>query len=164
MRTVVPTVVAAPRPRKRRPSAMESLTEPPLESSTMVAPPNWRSRAKSSNSLGLSDVTMPTAETQPLQSGWHATQLKCIGNLRSSRVVPASAELPSGVTEPGNARQMAAAPRSAQPRIRCDFTNLNLVPSPSPVNEQRQRPQSQRFLIRSSKRYQNGNRADLYRP
>jgi hypothetical protein len=27
--------------------------------------------ANSSNSLGLSDVTMPTAETQPLQSGWH---------------------------------------------------------------------------------------------
>ena len=76
VRTLMPTVVSAPRLRQRRPSAMESLTEPPLESSTMVAPPSWRPRANSSKSLGLSDVTMPTARTQPLQFGWHATQLK----------------------------------------------------------------------------------------
>ena len=95
---LTPTVVNAPRLRNLRPSAMESLTEPPEESSTMVAPPSWRPRANSSKSLGLSEVTMPTAETQPLQFGWHATQLKCIGNLRSSRVPPACAELPGAIT------------------------------------------------------------------
>src|ERR1700738_4526268 len=107
---------------------------------------------------------MPTAETQPLQSGWHATQPKCIGNLRSSRVVPASAELPSVVIAPGNAKQMAVAPRSAQPRIRCDLTDLNLVPSPKPRKRAVATAPVQRFLILSSKRYQNGNRADQYRP
>ena len=75
----------------------------------MVAPPSWRSLANSSNSLGLSDVTMPTAETQPLQSGWHATHLKCIGSLRSSRVTPAWAGLPGDVIAPGNAMQSAVA-------------------------------------------------------
>jgi len=52
------------------------LTEPPLESNTTVAPARSRPRANSSNSLGLSDVTMPIALTQPRQSGWHATQVK----------------------------------------------------------------------------------------
>ena len=127
---MTPTVVIAPRLRKRRPSAMESLTEPPLESSTMVAPSSWRFRANSSKVLGLSEVTMPTAETHPLQSGWQATQLNCIGSLRSSRVLPAIAEFASGVTASGNPRQMAAAPKRAQARILCDLTNLNLVPSP----------------------------------
>ena len=85
---------------------------------------------------------MPTAETQPLQSGWHATQLKCIGSLRSSRVTPACAELPSVVIAPGNAIQRAVAPRSAQPRDFSDLTNLNLVPSPKPrTTEQWQWPQ-----------------------
>src|SRR6266849_1080931 len=80
---LMPTVVSAPRLRQRRPSAIESLTEPPLESSTMVAPPSCRPRANSSKSLGLSAVTMPTALTQPRQFGWQATQLNFIGNLRS---------------------------------------------------------------------------------
>ena len=73
--TLTPTVVSIPSSRNRRPSAIESLTEPPLESSTMVAPPSCRPRANSSKSLGLSLVTMPTALTQPWQFGWQATQL-----------------------------------------------------------------------------------------
>src|SRR5438128_9599739 len=87
--TLIPTVVSAPRLRQRRPSAIESLTEPPLESSTMVAPPSCRPRANSSKSLGLLAVTMPTALTQPRQFGWQATQLNFIGNLRSSGATPA---------------------------------------------------------------------------
>src|SRR2546426_889334 len=47
--TLIPTVVSAPRLRQRRPSAIESLTEPPLESSTIVAPPSCRPRAHSEN-------------------------------------------------------------------------------------------------------------------
>ena len=69
VRTLVPTVVIRPRLRKRRPSVMESLTEPPLESSTMVAPRRSRPCAKSSKSFGLSAVTMPTALIQPPQCG-----------------------------------------------------------------------------------------------
>src|SRR6266849_5326536 len=137
---LVPTVVSAPRLRQRCPSAMESLTEPPLESSTMVTPPSWRPRANSSNSLGLSAVTMPTALTQPRQFGWQATQLNRIGNLRSSSVTPACAEPPSVANTPGNAMQKAAAPSSAQPRNPSDLTSLKLVPSPKPGYEQWQWP------------------------
>ena len=127
---LVPTVVSAPRLRQRRPSAMESLTEPPLESSTMVAPASWRPRANSSKSFGLSAVTMPTALTQPRQFGSQATQLNFIGSLRSSRLTPACARPPSPAMMAGNAMQRAAAQTSAQPPIRIDFTSLNLVPSP----------------------------------
>jgi hypothetical protein len=77
-------------------------------------------------------VTMPTALTQPLQFGWHSTQLNRIGNFRSSSEVPARAEPPSGVTMLGKAMQRAAAPSSAQPRRSSDLTSLNLVPSPKP--------------------------------
>src|ERR1700730_2890328 len=56
---------------------MEALTEPPLESSTTVAPARSRPRANSSKSLGESEVTMPTALTQPVQFGSHATQPNC---------------------------------------------------------------------------------------
>src|SRR5207302_1290133 len=122
--------------RQRRPSAIESLTEPPLESSTMVAPPSWRPRANSSKSFGLSAVTMPTALTQPRQLGWHATQLNRIGDLRSSRVTPACAEPPSVVMTAGNAMHTAAAPSNAQPRKWSDLINFNLVPSPRPGYEQ----------------------------
>ena len=108
--------------------------------------------ANSSNSRGLSDVTMPTAETQPLQSGWQAFHLKCIGCLRSSRVPPACAELPSVVIAPGNARQTAVAPRSAQPRNFSDLTNLNLVPSPKPLQGAMATAPLQRHMILSSKR------------
>src|ERR1700722_3970472 len=120
---LMPTVVSAPRLRQRRPSAIESLTEPPLESSTMVAPPSSRPRANSSKSLGLSDVTMPTALTQPRQFGSHATQLNRIGNLRSSRVT-ARAEPPGAATAPGNAIPSAAAHSSVQPRKSSDLTSL----------------------------------------
>ncbi len=85
----MPTVVKRPRLRKRRPSVIASLTEPPLESSTTVAPPSWRPRENSSKSLGVSAVMMPTALTQPRQFGSQATQLNFIGSLRSSRVPPA---------------------------------------------------------------------------
>ena len=86
---------------------------------------------------------MPTALTQPLQSGWQATQLNCIGSLRSSRVPPACAELPSVVTAPGKARQRAAAPRAPSREDLSDLTSLNLVPSPkAPTAEQWQWPHS----------------------
>ena len=78
----MPTVVSAPRLRQRRPSAIASLTEPPLEFSTMVTPPSCRPRANSSNSLGLSAVTIPAALTQPRQFGWQSTQVNFIGSLR----------------------------------------------------------------------------------
>src|SRR5690348_13238351 len=111
---------------------MESLTEPPLESSTRVAPRRSRPEANSSKSFGLSAVTTPTALTQPRQLGSQATQLNFIGSLRCSRLVPAVAELPSGAAAPGKARHNAAAQTSAQPRRSGDFKSFKLVPSPSP--------------------------------
>jgi hypothetical protein len=60
---------------------------------------------------------MPTALIQPPQFGSRATQLKRIGNLRSSRRMPACAEPPGMGIRPGNAMQRAAAPRSIQPRV-----------------------------------------------
>src|SRR6185437_16133659 len=130
--TLVPTVVSMPNSRKWRPSAMESLTEPPLESSTMVAPRRSRLLANSSKALGLSAVTTPTALTQPRQLGSHATQLNFIGSLRSSRLLPACAGLPNSAAAPGKAKQNAAAQNSAQPRRSADFKIFKLVPSPSP--------------------------------
>src|SRR3954452_5077777 len=115
--TLTPTVVSAPRSRQRRPSAIASLTEPPLESSTMVAPPSCRPRANSSKSLGVSAVTIPTALTQPWQFGWQAIQLNFIGNLRDSRATPARAESPNVAAGPSNAMQTAATPSSIQPRV-----------------------------------------------
>src|SRR5882757_4673663 len=120
---------------------MESLTEPPLESSTIVVPLSWRPRANSSKYLGLSAVTMPTALTQPRQLGWHATQSNFIGSLRSSRATPACAEPPGVATTPDNAMPRAAAPSSAQPRKSSDLTSLNSVPFPNAPTEQWQRPQ-----------------------
>src|SRR5580704_17423640 len=111
---------------------MESLTEPPLESSTMVAPCMSRPEASSPKSFGLSAVTTPTALTQPRQLGSQAIQLNFIGSLRSSRLLPASAELPSGAAAPGKARHNAAAQNSAQPRRSDHFKRFKLVPSPSP--------------------------------
>src|SRR3954466_1975945 len=90
--TLLPTVVSTPRFRQRRPSAIESFTEPPLESSTMVAPPSCRPRANSSKSLGVSLVTIPIALIQSRQFGWQATQLNFIGNVRCSKVATARAE------------------------------------------------------------------------
>src|SRR5436305_5763372 len=128
---LVPTVVIMPRLRQRLPNAIASLTEPPLESSTTVAPRSWRVRANSSNSFGVSAVTMPTAPTQPRQFGWHATQLNRIGSLRSSRVPPACAEPPEVATGPASAAtQSAAAQSSTEPPNLSD--SLKLVPSPSP--------------------------------
>src|SRR6202049_3802378 len=161
--TLVPTVVSAPRLRQRRPSAIESLTEPPLESSTMVAPPSSRPRANSSKSLGLSAVTMPTALTQPLQSGWHATQLNRIGNLRSSRVPPARAEPPSVTRTPGNTIQRAAAPSSAQPRKSSDLASLKLVPSPNPGQNSGNGPRSTPNDSLTPA-FMKNNRASPYRP
>src|SRR5882672_5511396 len=111
---LMPTVVSAPSSRKRSPSAIEALTEPPLESSTMVAPPSCRPRANSSNSLGLSAVTIPAALTQPRQFGWQSTQVNFIGNLRASRATPACTEPLSIAT---NAMQRPAPTSSIQPRI-----------------------------------------------
>src|SRR6478736_5768208 len=143
---------------------MESLTEPPLESSTMVEPPSWRPRANSSNSRGLSAVMMPTAETQPRQLGWQSTQLNFIGSLRSSRAAPARAAVPSVVTEPAKVMQRAAAPRSARPRNRSDVTNLNLVPSPKPRWQAAAMAPFERDMILSLTRYQKRNRTGPTRP
>src|ERR1700744_3005536 len=111
---------------------MESLTEPPLESNTMVAPRRSRPEAKSSKSFGLAAVITPTALTHPRQLGSQPTQLNFIGSLRSSRLLPAVAELPSGTAAPGKARHNAAAHTSAQPRRSGDFKRFKLVPSQSP--------------------------------
>src|SRR5689334_3697853 len=111
---------------------MESLTDPPLESSTMVAPRRSRLCANSSKAFGLSAVTTPTALTQPRQLGSQATQLNFIGSFRSSRLLPACAGLPNGAAAPGKARHNAAAQQSAQPRRSGDFKSFKLVPSPSP--------------------------------
>src|SRR5262249_26691570 len=143
-------------------SVMESFTEPPLESSTMVAPARSRPRENSSKSRGLSDVTMPTALIQPLQFGWHSTQWKRIGSLRSSRVPLAFAELPDVMIAPGNARQIAVAPISAQPRSSPILPSFNLVPSPSPNNAAATAPKHD--MILSSPRYRNGNCTDAQRP
>src|SRR5690349_4437112 len=129
---LTPTVVSMLRSRKRRPSVIESLTEPPLESNTMVAPARSRPRANWSKSLGLSAVTTPTALIQPRQLGSHATQLNFIGSLRSSSEPPARADVPNVAVAPGNARHNAAAQNIAQPRRSCDVKRLKLVPSPSP--------------------------------
>src|SRR6201999_98398 len=112
--------------------AMEAVTDPPLESSTTVAPPRSRPRPKSSKSFGLSEVTMPTALTQPRQFGSQATQLNFIGSLRSSSVPPARAELPSVVTALGTARDKAAKAINAQPRGSCDLKSVKPVPSQAP--------------------------------
>src|ERR1700744_4404532 len=127
----MPTVVRKPSSRKRRPREMESLTEPPLESSTMVAPARSRPRTNSSKSRGESDVTMPIALTQPVQLGSQAIQENFIGSLRSSSVPPARAELPSVATAAGTATDSAAVATSTKPRRLCDLKSLKLVPSPS---------------------------------
>src|SRR4051794_16834389 len=141
---------------------MESFTEPPLESSTTVAPARSRPRENSSKSRGLSAVTMPTALTQPLQSGLQSTQLKRIGSLRSSSVPEAFAELPDVVTAPGNARQRAVTPISAQPGSSRLLTSFNLVPSPSPNNAAAMVPKTRHDSVIAA--FQNGNCADRYRP
>ena len=164
---VMPTVVSAPRPRQRRPSVMASLTDPPLESSTMVAPSSWRPRANSSKSLGVSAVTMPTALIQPRQFGWQSTQLNRIGNFRSSSDAPACAEPPSGTTMPGNTMQRAAAPSSAQLRRSSDLTSLKSVPSPKPPKRAVAMAPVQHHInetIPSHGRYEKRNRAKRYRP
>src|SRR5690348_12072945 len=99
---------------------MASLTDPPLESSTTVAPPRSRPRANSSKSFGLSAVTTPTALTQPRQFGSQATQLNFIGSLRSSSTPPARA-IPDDATNTGNARQMATVQNCTQPRRTYDL-------------------------------------------
>src|SRR5580692_7354147 len=129
VKTLTPTVVSMPSSRKCRPSAMESLTEPPLESSTTVAPASSRPRAKSSNSVGVSVVTMPTALTQPRQLGWQATQPNFIGILRSSRVASACAAQRNGATS--ETRQSTAVQSSAKQQKSGDLKSLKLVPSPS---------------------------------
>src|SRR5689334_11756970 len=95
---------------------MASLTDPPLESSTTVAPPRSRPRANSSKSFGLSAVTTPTALTQPRQLGSQATQLNFIGSLRSSSTPPARAGFDGGAMTAGSAKQTAAAQNRTQPR------------------------------------------------
>src|SRR3954469_22390389 len=122
---LAPTVVSMPRLRQRLPSAMASLTEPPLESSTTVAPRSGCTAANSSNCFGVSAVTMPTAPTQPRQLGWQAIQLKRIGSLRSSRVAPPRAELPDVATGAVRATYSAAAQSSTEPPNFSDSLKLD---------------------------------------
>src|ERR1700712_1301179 len=77
---------------------------------------------------------MPTAPTQPRQFGWHATQVKRIGSLRSSRVPPACAEPPEVATGPVRAMHSAAAQISTEPPNFSD--SLKLDPSPTPQDKQ----------------------------
>src|SRR5262245_10164216 len=126
---LTPTVVSKPRLRNRLPRVIASLTEPPLESSTIVAPPSCRARAKSSKSFGVSAVMMPTALTQPRQLGSQATQVNFIGSLRSSRVPPACAEEPKVANAPNDIKQ-AAVPIRSQPRGSSDLRSFKLVPFP----------------------------------
>src|SRR3569833_3539469 len=133
LRWLTPTVVRRFNPRNRRPSVIASLTEPPLESSTTMAPLRsrpefFRDIAKSSKSLGVSPVTIPTAATHP-QFGSQATQLKRIGSLRSSSVALACAVLPIVKKAPHSAPLIAAPPRSSQRSLR-DVNNLTRNPSP----------------------------------
>src|SRR5512139_910567 len=152
----MPTVVKRLRLRKRRPSVIASLTEPPLESSTMVAPPSCRPRAKSSKSFGVSAVMMPTALTQPRQFGSQATHLNFIGSLRSSSVPPARAAEPKVTTAPDNTTQAAAVPTSNQPRRLDDLRSLKLVPSPSHKSDQASPVDSCRFYTRTSQKWYPG--------
>src|SRR6516162_8184194 len=135
--TLMPTVVSNPSSRKRRPSAIESLTEPPLESSTTVAPRSSRPCAKSSKSFGLSAVTMPTALTQPRQLGSQATQLNFIGSLRSSRTPPACAPTPIDATTASETTPNIEMPSILKMRKSGNPTSLKPNPSyaPSPKPE-----------------------------
>src|SRR5947209_2740250 len=128
----MPTVVKRPRLRKRRPRVIASLTEPPLESSTTVAPPICLPRANSSKSFGVSVVMIPTALTQPRQLGSQATQENFIGSLRSSSEPPARADEPKVATAPASTTPQAAVPTNNQPRRLSDLRSFKLVPSPSP--------------------------------
>src|ERR1700761_4494543 len=123
----MPTVVRRFNPWNRRPSVIASLTEPPLESSTTVAPFRSRPLVNSSKSFGVSPVTMPTAATHP-QFGSQATQLKRIGSLRSSSAPLARAALPEVKRAPQSATLSAAPPRSSQ-RSLSDVNNLTRNPS-----------------------------------
>jgi hypothetical protein len=96
---------------------------------------------------------MPTALIQPPQSGSQATQLKRMGNLRSSSVAPAYAG-PPGVAIPGNARHKAAAPSSTPPRNFSDFKSLNSVPSPQTPRRAVVLAPIQRPMILSCDRYE----------
>jgi hypothetical protein len=60
-------------PRIARPSAIAPSTEPPLESSTMVAPRTSRPRTNWSNSRGVSAVIMPLAAMSRRQFVPHAS-------------------------------------------------------------------------------------------
>src|SRR6185437_9450144 len=104
-------------------------TDPPLESSTTVAPLRSRSRAKFSKSFGVSAVIMPTALTHPPQLGWHATQSNFIGTVRGPGAAPACAE-PDKPANTSAARLSTAAAGSLQvPKTEESF---KLVPSPNP--------------------------------
>src|SRR5262249_46568491 len=139
-----------------------SLTEPPLESSTTVAPARSRPCANSSKSRGESDVTTPTALTQPGQLGSQAIQLNFIGSLRSSSVLPARAELPSVATAPGHATNSAANATSPTPRRSCDLRSLKIgsFPRPPPGSSSPKSPPP----ILSHGHHENGIRAITYRP
>ena len=65
---VRPTVVVMPSLRIERPSASAPSTEPPSESSAMVAPSILFFLAKASKSRGVSAVMAPDADTQVRQS------------------------------------------------------------------------------------------------
>ncbi len=87
---VLPTVVVMPSLRIERPSASAPSTEPPSESSAMVAPSILFFLAKASKSRGVSAVIAPDADTQVRQSlpqacaGPSVQTSNCIGSERES--------------------------------------------------------------------------------
>ena len=129
---VAPTVVSNPSRRQRRPSAMASLTEPPLESSTAVAPVRSRPRANASKACGVSAVTTPTALIHPpLHPVSHGIQSKRIGCLRISIVCAAWASGPTAARAQSNAASIGARP-SDKTILQPDRADLTAVPFPAP--------------------------------
>ncbi len=106
---VLPTVVVMPSLRMARPSPSAPSTEPPSESSAMVAPSRLFFLVKASKSRGVSEVMAPDAETQVRQSlpqtcaGPSVQRSNCIGSERASGAATGWALVASN-------RQVAAAP------------------------------------------------------
>src|SRR5882757_2994951 len=70
---VLPTVVVMSKRRIERPSAIADSTDPPSESSTIVAPRTSLVLAKASKSRAVLSVTTPAAEIQTRQNWPHSS-------------------------------------------------------------------------------------------
>ncbi len=105
----LPTVVLTPSRRTLRPTAKVPSTEPPLESSTSVAPVTSRLRVNAVKSLGVSLVIAPTAEMKVRHSapqalaGPSSTSSKRMGKVRTSPADVADVRPPTARTVKTNA-------------------------------------------------------------